>query len=83
MYTKFSDFLGNAEGVISEVYYFSITPINGLDFDEIDETNYIIHSGYVDVGGEFIVGDKTTNIDIDNKPLVGDFGSQFTKEFIM
>lgn len=77
---KFSTFLSNAEGVISEVYYFSITPVNGYQYDEADKFNYIINSGYVDAKGEFISANKTSKVDIDNKPLEDDFGEILLKE---
>lgn len=77
---SFSSFLGNTEGVISEVYYFSITPTNGTDFDEIDETNYVIHSGYVNQNDEFIEGRKTSGVHIENIPLEEDFGELISLE---
>lgn len=76
----FSSFLSNTEGTISEVYYFSITPTNGTDFDEIDETNYVVYSGYVDENGDYIEGDKTSDLDIDNIPLEEDFGQLISME---
>lgn len=77
---KFSTFLSNTEGVISEVYYFSITPVNGYQYDEADKFNYVINSGYIDSNGEFISANKTSKVDIDNKPLEDDFGEILLKE---
>ncbi len=68
----FRDLLGNNE-MVSEVYYFSITPPNGNTHEENRIINYIVNAGYYyykDGNYRYIEGVRSQK-DFINKPIQG------------
>lgn len=69
----FKDLLGSNE-MVSEVYYFSVTPPNGITLDNNKIINYIVNAGYYynDGGNYRYIEGKRIVKDFVNKPLEGE-----------
>ena len=70
---KFKDLLGN-NAAVTEVYYFSITPPNGITLDNNKIINYIVNAGYYynEDGNYLYIDGKRTIKNFVNKPLQGE-----------